>query len=127
MVLAEQTPAVANLDTQFCRHGDPEVQKIRDALDHLAVLDEPDLSLLTENVRGLLLAHQLSEGYCATYVTSLIMAGASGKAVAFALPTVSCPRPGFPSLPDLRLGLAQLRAWVWHHPVPGTKTEPDTA
>ncbi|MER5625795.1 hypothetical protein ABT061_32630 [Streptosporangium sp. NPDC002544] len=61
--------------------------------------------------RGLLLAHQLSGGHCQTYPAITLATATPGKAVAFALPTLSGNRLIFPPLPDLRPGLADLRRW----------------
>ncbi|WP_248961169.1 ATP-binding protein [Sphaerisporangium perillae] len=86
--------------------GDPEPGKIRDAFQRLSTLPEPDLSLLAENGRGLLLTYELSQGHCQAYRTTTITTATPGKAVAFALPTRSGHRPPLSSLPDLRPGLA---------------------
>ncbi|MEV7968896.1 ATP-binding protein [Sphaerisporangium sp. NPDC088356] len=102
--------------------GDPEPNKIRDALHRLSTLPEPDLSLLAENGRGLLLTYELSQGHCQAYRTTTITTEAPGKAVAFALPTASGTRLTFLSLPDLGPGLERLRQWTQRHPMPGTGT-----
>ncbi|MGW0595218.1 ATP-binding protein [Streptosporangium sp. NPDC002607] len=90
--------------------GAPNTHEVRLILNLLHSVTEIGLPLLAENGRGLLLAHRLSGGHCQTYpVTTL--AATPGKAVAFALPTLSGNRLIFPSLPDLRPGLADLRRW----------------
>ncbi|MGW4638424.1 ATP-binding protein [Sphaerisporangium sp. NPDC004334] len=101
--------------------GDPGPEKISDAFQRLATLPEPDLSLLAENGRGLLLTYELSQGHCQAYATTTTTTDSPGKAVGFALPTTSGPRTPYSHLPDLRPGLAHLRQWRLHHPPPGTE------
>ncbi|MEU9887655.1 ATP-binding protein [Sphaerisporangium sp. NPDC051011] len=101
--------------------GDPEPDKIRDAFQRLATLPEPDLSLLAENGRGLLLTYELSQGHCQAYRTITTTTDSPGKAVAFALPTASGTRLPYSALPDLRPGLAPLRQWRLHRPIPDTQ------
>ncbi|MEU0482628.1 ATP-binding protein [Streptosporangium sp. NPDC006013] len=80
--------------------GDPDTHEVRLILNLLHSVQEIGLPLLAENGRSLLLAHRLSHGHCRTYpVTTL--AGAPGKAVAFALPTRSGDRLILSSLPCL--------------------------
>ncbi|WP_405139947.1 ATP-binding protein [Sphaerisporangium sp. NBC_01403] len=94
--------------------GDPEPEKIRHAFQRLSTLPEPDLSLLAENGRGLLMTYELSQGHCQAYRTTTITTDAPAKAVAFALPNCSGHRAPLHSLPDLRPGLARLRQWAQH-------------
>ncbi|MER5625800.1 ATP-binding protein [Streptosporangium sp. NPDC002544] len=91
--------------------GDPNTHEVRLILNLLHSVKEIGLPLLAENGRGLLLAHQLSGGHCQTYPAITLATATPGKAVAFALPTLSGNRLIFPPLPDLRPGLADLRRW----------------
>ncbi|MBG0818672.1 hypothetical protein [Planomonospora sp. ID82291] len=80
--------------------GDPDLGGIPAVLDRLRTGgDEPALGLFGERGRGLLLVHLLSEGRCRAYPTRTCATGTSGKAVAFALPTETGPRPRSP-VPD---------------------------
>ncbi|MFC7380646.1 ATP-binding protein [Sphaerisporangium rhizosphaerae] len=79
--------------------GDPRPEKISDAFQRLATLPEPDLSLLAENGRGLLLTYELSQGHCQAYRTTTTTTDSPGKAVGFALPTASGPRTPTPPSP----------------------------
>lgn len=73
--------------------GDPDTRKVRLVLDHLqTTADDPEgepAVRLTENGRGLLMAHHLSEGGCRTYLTMILTTNTPGKAVGFPLPTGS--------------------------------------
>ncbi|WP_326640463.1 ATP-binding protein [Streptosporangium sp. NBC_01755] len=89
--------------------GDPNTHEIRLILNLLHSVREIGLPLLAENGRGLLLAHQLSGGHCQTYPAITLTTATPGKAVAFALPTLSGNRLIFPPRPDLHPGLAELR------------------
>ncbi|MGW0587334.1 ATP-binding protein [Streptosporangium sp. NPDC002607] len=91
--------------------GDPDPHEIGIILNLLHSVKEIGLPLLAENGRGLLLAHRFSHGHCQTYPVITLTTATSGKAVAFALPTLSGNRLIFPPLPDLRPGLAELRRW----------------
>ncbi len=64
----------------------------------LGSLKETDLPQLTGSDRGLLLAHQLSDGHRQAY-PARALTDTPGKAVAFALPTRSGSRLTFPPLP----------------------------
>ncbi|MET8154861.1 ATP-binding protein [Sphaerisporangium sp. NPDC005289] len=101
--------------------GDPGPEKISDAFQRLATLPEPDLLLLAENGRGLLLTYELSQGHCQAYRTTTTTTDSPGKAVGFALPTASGPRTPYSALPDLRSGLAHLRQWRRSRSTPGTE------
>ncbi|MFF5243311.1 ATP-binding protein [Streptosporangium sp. NPDC000095] len=80
--------------------ADRDLDGILAILDRLnACSEEPDLGLLAERGRGLLLVHALSKGRCRAYVTRICATGAPGKAVGFALPTKTGPRPSSP-VPD---------------------------
>ncbi|MET8051613.1 ATP-binding protein [Streptosporangium sp. NPDC005286] len=78
--------------------GDRDLGAIPAVLDRLRSSgDEPEL--LAERGRGLLLVHALSEGRCRAYPTRICATGTPGKAVGFALPTKTGPRPSAP-VPD---------------------------
>ncbi|MER5622369.1 ATP-binding protein [Streptosporangium sp. NPDC002544] len=89
--------------------GDPDPHEIGIILNLLHSVKEIGLPLLAENGRGLLLAHRFSHGHCQAYPVITLTTATPGKAVAFALPTLSGNRLIFPPLPDLRPGLAELR------------------
>jgi anti-sigma regulatory factor (Ser/Thr protein kinase) len=78
--------------------GDPTVHEIRTLLKHLDTSEDDPLALLphlsddpllTENGRGLLMAHRLSGGNCRAYPTTILTTNTPGKAVAYALPTAT--------------------------------------
>lgn len=94
--------------------SDPDLGRIPAILDELGTAGsrlESDPSMLAESGRGLLLAHQLSNGRCHAYATTLRTTAAPGKAVAFALPktrTASAiadtnPQPGPPLGTSIRM------------------------
>ncbi|MER5622374.1 ATP-binding protein [Streptosporangium sp. NPDC002544] len=91
--------------------GDPDPHEVAIILNLLHSVTEIGLPPLAENGRGLPLAHQLSGGHCQTYPAVTLTAATPGKAVAFALLTLSGNRLIFPPLPDLRPGLAEFRRW----------------
>ncbi|MGC5010173.1 ATP-binding protein [Streptosporangium sp. DT93] len=72
--------------------GDPDPREVRLVLGLLRSVDEIGLPLLAENGRGLFLAHRLSDGHCRAYPAVGLTTGIPGKAVAFALPTLSGDR-----------------------------------
>jgi anti-sigma regulatory factor (Ser/Thr protein kinase) len=69
--------------------SDPDLYEISIILNLLRSVEEIGLPLLAENGRGLLMAHQLSHGHCHVYPTTTFTTNAPGKAVIFALPTLS--------------------------------------
>jgi anti-sigma regulatory factor (Ser/Thr protein kinase) len=80
--------------------GDRDLDGILAVLDRLRVCgEEPDLDLFAERGRGLPLVHALSKGRCRAYLTRLCVTATPGKAIGFALPTETGPRPSSP-VPD---------------------------
>lgn len=66
--------------------GGQDLGEIPGILAGLCSGDDIDPTLFDESGRGLLLAHRLSGGHCHAYPTTMSTGGATGKAVAFALP-----------------------------------------
>ncbi|MEU8206870.1 ATP-binding protein [Streptosporangium sp. NPDC049046] len=93
--------------------GDPDLHEVRIILGLLDSVEEIGLPLLTENGRGLLLVHRLSQGQCHVHPATTHTTGTPGKAVTFALPTRSGACPPFSPLrtgDDLDTGTNTIRA-----------------